>query len=106
MIAQHTPGPWHAHEPASVAEPDHTYWHIYAGCGFYDDSEGARLGFNLSGYIREADAKLVAAAPELLEALKVVNTFAKATIARLGLTDTNGICEAADAAIAKAEGRS
>jgi len=57
------------------------------------------------GFISKCDiGPVVAAAPDLLAALKVLNVFAKAAIERVGLTDTNRICEAADAAIAKAEG--
>lgn len=49
-------------------------------------------------------ARLFAAAPELLEALEVMTAFAKATIERAKLTDTNGIVAASEAIIAKARG--
>lgn len=65
-----TPGPWR------VSDDDYTFQHvaddfyhqISAGCGYLDEREG--MGFSLSGPMSIHDASLIAAAPELLEALQ------------------------------------
>ena len=54
--------------PGSPDPSDPTYRYIRAGNGF-QTVEGA---FQLVGYINEADSLLIAAAPELLEALKTL----------------------------------
>lgn len=50
------------------------YYEIRGGCGIYQGFEfgngDADEGFGLSGYISEANAKLIAAAPELLSMLQ------------------------------------
>lgn len=79
MSAKHTPGPWRYYKCRCGME----------GCNQYTISVQGSVGFV------EADARLIAAAPELLEALQ-------------DLCDTLGECgmtEKARAAIAKAEGR-
>lgn len=64
----HTPGPWiatqrtHTKGPPSPEESHLDYFHIMAGRG--DDS------WELTGFMRPSDAHLIAAAPDLLEALK------------------------------------
>lgn len=67
----HTPGPWRLqNRPYENGDP---YFHIDAGCGFYplDAITRAREGgFGITGILSEADARLIAAAPELLEAVK------------------------------------
>jgi hypothetical protein len=92
--ATHTPGPWHIeehkHTPATIVSTG-AHRHIEVGCVFYTDLESGA-----------ANARLIAAAPDLLEALKayvhVDNRGGCARDARLfGL---------AKRAIAKAEGRS
>jgi hypothetical protein len=56
-MSKHTPGPWVAEEyPVS---PDHTVWGVCDGNG--------RL---MTDIHTEADARLIAAAPELLQALR------------------------------------
>lgn len=67
-MAQHTPGPWRAMEYDHTREPRHTYWHIEAGRGFHNPDKTEGDGFCLSGFLSEANARLIAAAPELLEA--------------------------------------
>ena len=79
----HTPGPW------SYAMDDN-YARIYLhGLGRMDDVKG---GYSLCGWCGEANACLVAAAPDMKLALEHV---------RDGKTDMDEII----AAIAKAEGR-
>lgn len=51
-----------------------------------------------------ANGFLIAAAPELYEALEAVTIFAASTIEKLNLTDTNDIIAAANTALAKARG--
>lgn len=62
-----TPGPWFAgQQPCQVA---HGQWEVGLSTGI---SSGARNGdyMLLSGCCREADARLIAAAPDMAEALK------------------------------------
>jgi hypothetical protein len=58
-MTNHTPGPWR-YKPHSV---DSNYMLIFCSA---DPSEGD----NLRGYCGEANARLIAAAPDLLEALQ------------------------------------
>ena len=60
----HTPGPWQQHAPRIDGKIDQTYREITAWNGFHPE------GFGLSGFMSEADARLIACAPELLEALR------------------------------------
>ena len=70
----HTPGPWKEYAPAIACEKnspfkmiDENYRYISAGRRF--DGRGTHEGFTLTGFISPEDARLIAAAPELLEAL-------------------------------------
>lgn len=64
-----TPGPWEVTD--DVESNRHTatdtYHHIGAGKWFHDDF--SNTGFGISGYMSIHDAKLIAAAPDLLKAL-------------------------------------
>lgn len=89
-MSKHTPGPWrfsnHPH--------DGNYMRIHCSS---DPNEGD----NLRGYCGEANARLIAAAPELLEALtklldEVESDFSPSQLTR----------NAARAALAKATGES
>ena len=90
MSAKHTPGPWKAtcrdmiYKGGDWSEDEFLQWEV----------EGPRAPFGRGDFF-QADAQLIAAAPELLEALQ-------------DLCDTLGECgmtEKARAAIAKAEGQ-
>lgn len=94
MTTQHTPGPW------TTDEDDHDAPYqdikIKAGnhrtvCTVWIDDAPVR-DFNAE---QQANARLIAAAPELLEALQVIAA---------GNTDTDVMVDIARAAIAKAEG--
>lgn len=93
----HTPGPWRheqdGHEP---------YWNV--DMPMQDGSPGYGYA-NAMVYTTEDDARLIAAAPELLEAL----IAAKGTIEYLLANSDNGpaenCIEIIAAAIAKAEGK-
>ena len=67
----HTPGPWRLDDKTQIAADliEGHYHSIEAGCGYLppDKDHG---GFSLTGYMPEADARLIAAAPDLLAALK------------------------------------
>ena len=64
MSTKHTPGPWRS---ALVSDKS---WHV----GVYDNTGTqvalVKVASALSAPRRDADARLIAAAPELLEALK------------------------------------
>lgn len=98
MTAQHTPGPW-----TFDAESDkrHKQFAIMAGTGGLD-GEGGKVAAVFAGFgahfdwaESEANARLIAAAPELLAALK--------TLVELGTDSPEH--QAAERAIAKAEAR-
>jgi hypothetical protein len=70
VAAAHTPGPWILDDPRRVRPEYVGYHHIDAGKGFHDEHTGTDFG--LSGFMSEADARLIAAAPDLLDMLKRV----------------------------------
>jgi hypothetical protein len=83
MNTQHTPGPWRI--------------------GAYESGQMAVDGANgeqVTGFIAPSDAILIAAAPELLEALR---NIVSASL-RHGLEESDFVVEQARAAIAKATG--
>ena len=103
---QHTPGPWRVYRsPDGSAiigigvnrpgDPDH-------GAGITDP----RFGLWGSGAEREANARLIAAAPDLLSALKLFRTkvYNAALCSGMDHEWATEACSLADAAIAKAEG--
>jgi hypothetical protein len=102
-MSEHTPGPWRFSR-----EGDEPYWHVDmpGPCG-------VRYGFcNAMVYTTEADARLIAAAPELLAACnKLVATLEGAWAERELAAPKSVQCQLgtevrhAKAAIAKAEGR-
>lgn len=123
--AKHTPGPWHVGEP-----------HPQNACAYVQDSEGHEVATLYGGYDigadkdadgnwpdqpkRDATAVLISAAPEMLEALRLIaEPYRDVTDAILRLTaggqctrlQTNIPAQVAEhvllarAAIAKAEGR-
>lgn len=99
-MSEHTPGPWQ-YRRSSTSSTD--YYEIIPAGELGGWKDGRYL--SVSGAIDEHDARLIAAAPDLLEALK--------SIAEFWNRDQNekamiGACwhavETAEAAIAKAEG--
>lgn len=90
---KHTPGPWH-YEQGKLGT---TIW--AAGRILI-----AKLSFPGAGKPCPslADARLIAAAPELLEALKALLADSGGTI---GTSEGHGFAIAARAAVAKAEGK-
>lgn len=70
--SQYVPAPWRNEKPKIAggypALGDGTpYFEIKAGCGH---AGGNERGFQFTGYMSDADASLIIAAPELLEALE------------------------------------
>ncbi len=106
---KHTPGPWHTGEGVPYSQtvqmkvcgwdrrPDAT-GHDYFACGPRVRTEEQA----------KADARLIAAAPELLEALKRLLEHAEWVGTPRGYSwdDFKDVIDPARAAIAKAEGRS
>jgi hypothetical protein len=96
-----TPLRWRAFQKAHTKGPPSTdpadahldYFHIEAGRAHVDG------GWEISGYMRPGDARLIAAAPELLEALKAALPILRKA------TDGAVAWGNAYAAIDKAEGR-
>lgn len=98
--SKHTPGPWR------IFETDHGSKII--GIGSEDGAGVADAGFGLWGGDSDearANARLVAAAPELLEALKYLVMHCKG-LDRFEGNPINEAIRAGREAIAKAEGRS
>lgn len=94
--AKHTPGPWMVSEHGSDE--------IYFSEGYTEIGDGVGLRVYTSAV--EADARLIAAAPELLEALRDV----EAALLAIPCTDPSCSCTRrllpkVQASIAKAEGR-
>lgn len=64
-----TPGPWRQYAPEIGGQVSPIYRRIEGGDGCGHAKWNYR-GFTLTGYIHESDAALLAAAPDLLEALE------------------------------------
>ena len=68
--AQHTPGPWEVRKGR---------FHFYIHSRLREIAFVRYLGFKSSGWTSEVDARLIAASPDLLEALgRMVFTFGNA----------------------------
>lgn len=97
-MAPHTPGAWsltQVHTPSD--EYGHWYHQIEAGAGYSKD------GFCLSGIIRPEDARLIAAAPDLFEALDMARRYMKTCLGS-SFWDGPNPHPIIDAALAKARG--
>jgi hypothetical protein len=69
----YTPGPWQLDKRDGFNDSfiSERYHFITAGCGYYTGEDDN--GFELCGCISPANARLIASAPELLEALSVLS---------------------------------
>lgn len=97
---KHTPGPWRANQPRYILGlKTQGQWYIHA--------KDCTVACSLDGD-REANARLIAAAPELLAALQAYEPFLpKSTASEGGAAAYSAQVKAADvvrAAIAKATG--
>lgn len=89
--AKHAPGPWKAQGLAIVASDRSFVGRVYPWCADPQDAECAK-----------ANARLIAAAPELLEALEEIVSAADGD----GWSQLDADLRKARAAIAKAKGES
>jgi hypothetical protein len=97
---KHTPGPWEATDQGDVVMGDDRAT-IIAWCGDAEDNPEMGEATML------ANARLIAAAPDMLRALKDLTRFCDAVRVQVGMGKTQlARLEQARAAIAKAEGRS
>lgn len=102
-LKTHTPGPWRERAPNIDGEVDETYREITAGVGHFPDEPGER-GFKLVSFISPADARLIAAAPDLYDVCKELRDWIHGL--RPGRCLTDEISQRLIAALDKAEGRS
>lgn len=101
-MSKHTPGPWRDNGDPTMDDPSEEYHEIVGGRGCYPD------GFALTGYISTANARLIAAAPELLEALRGLTAKIN-TLWDKGITtgmNANDLRDARDAIAKATNGRS
>lgn len=87
-MPDHTPGPWTAYEFGGR-------WFV----SFQNDDSGPAVSIMSWPHQQKANAHLIAAAPEILAALKMAEPFLR----RFGSSDEATAVEVALAAIAKAE---
>lgn len=98
--AQHTPGPWFANKNTAG------YYDISTGDTDYSPSFAAAHQnpyMQVDADVLDANARLIAAAPDMAEALEKALNFITNTESEMGETLPCG--DAARAALAKAEGR-
>lgn len=111
---KHTPGPWQVmndYDGATIvianvdgetfSDGSSTFSYDFVCDTFPDDGDGSR-----SREIAKADAHLIAAAPELLEALKAMRPCVEGYIDRCDFSRGIEARKLLNAVIAKAEGRS
>lgn len=80
MESKHTPGPWKYFELEHTKSNDKSYWHIEAGNGFYGSMKN---GFEIAGHMSEANARLIAQAPDLRAFAERVATETDLTLPEL-----------------------
>lgn len=97
-MSKHTKGPWEVDSESYLGDKDEHYHSITAGCGYH--VTGDDDGFEISGCMSTANARLIASAPCLLDALEAL--LAVADQYDLPLSDPERI--SARLAIAKARG--
>jgi hypothetical protein len=95
METKHSPGPWKLSLPDETAVASFDGTEIAAVQGDYDDDD--------VWPVMAANARLIAAAPELLAACKAALAEVQRTIS--SHTSFNNTVDVLEAAIAKAEGR-
>lgn len=104
---KHTPGPWRIEEdaqgPCMIMHPTKKGVAIASLTEVFRPSEGFVEIESPGAPERTANAKLIAVAPELLEALKELLSIYRDTVGLVG-TEQNSTTVKAHNAIAKAEG--
>lgn len=104
MIGKHTPGPWKRSDKA-----DGNWWHIGAGNQAIATAPAASKKRNEPyASMFEANANLIAAAPELLVALEQIKSFAELAMIQANNAgadwEIGSALSSATKAIAKAKG--
>jgi hypothetical protein len=99
-MSAHTPGPW------TDESGDGSKWGVFDADGRAVALAQQIVSLRVDVYQAErtANARLIAAAPELLAALVAMNTLAKGPSAGVTQAQKREVIAAADAAIAKAMG--
>ena len=100
-MSAHTPGPWSLDDAIHDHVKADDYHSIDAGQGFTPQ------GFGLQGMMSLANARLIAAAPELLAALIVAESFLSIAVPERAIDRNEAVREVLPqvrAAIAKATG--
>jgi hypothetical protein len=73
-MSKHTPGPWNTEDGKERYDwPQDNYRFIYAGGSVLNPVTGQ--GFELTGFINADDARLIAAAPNLLRELEIAEAI-------------------------------
>jgi hypothetical protein len=78
MNEQHTPGPWAVNWAGSGRDGKLVYDEVYVyapECGVEDIAVAADIADPLTGKPSEANARLISASPEMLEALRIADAF-------------------------------
>ena len=104
-MGAHTPGPWSVHKARDIPDSFEIHWEIRSapelnsstGWGVVNVHRVLRAGGHAEG---EANARLIAAAPELLEALEAAMLLVDMSTSYR----RQGIAQQSRAAIAKAKG--
>jgi hypothetical protein len=95
-MSKHTPGPWKI-DWYICREDNKELWRVPRSIGPASTDHNHWAGRYIT--VDEADASLIAAAPDLLEALKSTRAFVNS------VAPHGGLFERINAAIAKAEGK-
>ena len=101
MNTEHTPGPWFVYRPTVYSLP-HIRSRAGGEWGVYVMDAPTRGGTYHAKVRQLADARLIAAAPELLEALREAREFLSSDYVGRDKDFTGGALARVDAAIAKA----
>lgn len=103
METKHTPGPWRTGTPYATGGNQCRRVPIVGGDNGPDEEVIAVVGGGLASPC-DANARLISAAPELLEALEDLASLAEAAMREVGEYDIEAELADARAAIAKATG--
>lgn len=98
MTTEHTPGPW------MVWDKDGSIGTVMTADGLMAIAQAQQVEHR-SHEIRRANTRLIAAAPDLLLALERITTSYHALLGRTPVRDAAETLAEADAAIAKARGK-
>ena len=101
-MSEYTEGPWKlVNSDERLGEHQDNYYFIDAGFGFHDPRVNPGKGFGIQSFVNKADAHLIAAAPDMYEALKLMEPL----LACFSDADFQYSVNEARLAITKAEGK-